>query len=127
MRTTMVVLFFIATMVGETSAETAADALESLSVRQQLIVDRNTTLRSLQKTAPETVRKIVLAIEAMEQSPDSRSIDIQEDADSRVEPIQLPPSADPDLDRLERSAPEAVNDLFQLIKQAGSQKATLKP
>lgn len=85
----------------------------SFTREEQTIIDRNASLLEMSKTNPWIVRKLLDALEKAE--PGS--------ADDRTPPP--PPgenSGDPDLGRMERASPEAVHDLFQLLKQAGGKK-----
>jgi hypothetical protein len=81
---------------------------------ETVIIDRNATLSELAKSNPWIVRKL---FDAVEKAASSQS-------DGQTSP---PPAdendADPELDQLKRASPEAVHDLFQLLKQAGEKKA----
>jgi hypothetical protein len=79
---------------------------------ETVIIRRNATLSEVSKTNPWIVRKLFDAVE--QSQPDKTLPPAPSDSDS----------ANPDLDQMQRASPEAVHDLFQLLKQAGEKKAT---
>jgi hypothetical protein len=88
-------------------------ASPSFTREELVIINRNASLLEMSKTNPWIVRSLLDALEKAE--PGS--------ADYQSPP---PPSGensgDPDLGRMERASPEAVHDLFQLLKQAGEKR-----
>lgn len=78
-----------------------------------IIIHRNASLLEISKSNPWIVRRLLDEMEKAEPGG----------TDNRSPP---PPSGengdDPDLGRMERASPEAVHDLFQLLKQAGEKK-----
>jgi hypothetical protein len=76
----------------------------SFTSEEQIIIDRNVSLRTISKTNPWVVRRV---------------LDAREKAKPGAKSNQVPPSPgnDPDLGQVERTSPEAAHDLFQLLKQ----------
>ena len=86
---------------------------------ETVIIQRNATLSSAVKADPWTVRRLFDAVER-QAGPSVQSV--QPPNDDKPPPAsheELDPASDPDLPRLQRASPEAVNDLFQLLKLAG--------
>jgi hypothetical protein len=77
-----------------------------------IIINRNATLSELSKYNPWIVRKF---LDAIEKAASGKSL-------SPPPPSPGGNEADPDMDRMQRASPEAVHDLFQLLKQAGDKK-----
>jgi hypothetical protein len=88
------------------------------------VVARNAILSTLIQNDPWAVRHLLDSMAAIEAGTATyglpRSGGPHEAAPDAG--IALDPRTDPDLDRLQRSSPEAVLDLFQLLKQAGEKK-----
>jgi hypothetical protein len=88
------------------------------------VVARNAILSALIQNDPWVVRRLLDSMTAIEAGTAAYGL-----PPSGAQPegapnagISLDPRTDPDLDRLQRSSPEAVLDLFQLLKQAGEKK-----
>lgn len=85
------------------------------SAADSAMIARNASLRGIIDRDPWLVHKVLRAIESggetRELKPAARP--------QKPPPKTDRPSNDPDLDAFRRSSPEAANDLFQLIKQAG--------
>lgn len=80
------------------------------------IIARNSTLRSAATTSPWLVHRILRVLEGSATLRDSSLP--QGDGTSR----DIDPAADPDLQALQRSSPEAVHELFLLIKKASKER-----
>jgi hypothetical protein len=101
----------------------SANAMPQMSASDRVVIERNELLRSIVDDDPALVRRVLDAL--------GKADDAQTRSDFRQE---APPRAlgsvegtfdrskNPDLDRLERSSPEAMNDLFQLLKQASARR-----
>jgi hypothetical protein len=112
--------FFLAAALAVLSADPTLAELQSVpsspsfTGEELVIINRNASLLEMSKTNPWIVRRLLDALE-------------KADTDSTDNKSPPPPSADgnsdnPDLGRIERASPEAVLDLFQLMKQAGEKK-----
>ena len=101
-------------LIGPAFADLAGSSLQpSFSKEEQIIIDRNSSLLELSKSNPWIVRRILDALEAVTSG----------DGDNRPPPQPSNDAPqDPDFDRMQRASPEAVHDLFQLLKQAGKKE-----
>jgi hypothetical protein len=88
-----------------------------------VVISRNKTLKSLLKADPQVVRHALDTIARVQTSYETRTTD-QPGSSRKRSPKQQ--EADPDLAELERSAPEAAHDLFQLIKQAATKTRPIR-
>jgi hypothetical protein len=87
----------------------------SFTREEQVIIDRNPSLREASRSNPWVVRRI---LDVLGHAPSSNG-----EIKSPLPPSAERDSDDPDLDRMQRASPEAVHDLFQLLKQAGKKEA----
>lgn len=85
------------------------------SVADSATIARNASLRGIVDRDPWLVHKILRTIESSGETREFKS----PVRPSKPPPKMEKPSEDPDLEAFKRSSPEAANDLFQLIKQAG--------
>jgi uncharacterized membrane protein len=101
----------------------AAEAPPQFSAADRAVIERNEMLRSIIEVEPALVRRVLDTL--------ARTQDVQTPRDIRRETPRIAPRSpeplldrtkNPDLDRLERSSPEAMNDLFQLLKQASARR-----
>lgn len=76
------------------------------------IIERNALLKRTVESDPDAVRSF---LDAMEETDDASHSDTQE-----------APSDNPDIDRLQRSSPQAAHDLIQIMKQVGAGDGTLR-
>jgi hypothetical protein len=83
----------------------------SFTQEEQVIIDRNPSLLEASRSNPWIVRRILDALEK-----------VTPGVDDKPSPTSGDNRPDPDLDRMQRASPEAVHDLFQLLKQAGKAK-----
>ncbi|MBR0695621.1 hypothetical protein [Bradyrhizobium lablabi] len=117
MRKLFVLLSFISSLLLQAPCDAKSSLGPSFSKAELSIINRNQTLRSLVKTDPKTVRK---ALDLMQRNHIGSRSEVpggDGDLQSRDEL-----TADPDLDELERSNPEAARDLFLLIKRVATEK-----
>jgi hypothetical protein len=119
---TIVALVMIAPVRAQ--LPTAVNAAPQFSAADRVVIARNPMLRSVVEQEPALVRRVLDALAAIE-SVQPRSSLMPNDR----QPIPSPgepagTSSNPDLDRLERTSPEAANDLFQLLKQAATRRRT---
>jgi hypothetical protein len=93
------------------------------------VIARNAALINALQEHPWTVRHLLDALAAVEAGANaSSSAPRGENARgaARRSPGEAPsldPQANPDLDQLQRSSPEAVLDLFEILKKAQAAKA----
>lgn len=98
-------------LIGPAFADLEGSSLRpAFSKEEQIIIDRNSSLLDISKSNPWIVRRILDALEAAASSDNDNKSSRQPSDDN---------SKDPDFDRMQRASPEAVHDLFQLLKQAG--------
>jgi hypothetical protein len=115
----LVVVLLLNGLAAQASAQTreVIELRPQFSVTELTVINRNKTLKSLLPKDPRVVRHALDTIATMQTSHETRTMD-QRDSSRNRPPKQREP--DPDLAELERSAPEAAHDLFQLIKQAAT-------
>jgi hypothetical protein len=87
-------------------------ASPSFTREELVIINRNASLQEMSKSNPWMVRRLLDAMEKAEPGSTTSQSPARSDETSD----------DPDLDRMQRASPEAVHDLFQLLKQAGEKK-----
>lgn len=103
------------------------DGAPVFSAAEQQIIARNVALATLVGSDPWTVRRF-LDVLAARSAADTRDAPVAGLAPGAKPAVPARPgkatpgkgSANPDVDDLERSSPEAVHDLFQRLKQAGT-------
>jgi hypothetical protein len=100
----------------------STDAPPVFSAADQVVIARNKLLASIVEQEPRLVRRALdaLAADEVQTRTDLRPGSPRADQGRPGRPHEK--SDNPDLDRLERSSPEAMNDLFQLLKQAGARR-----
>jgi hypothetical protein len=127
-------LFVLAVLAAISADPAAAELLgvpagqPSFSASERLVIRRNAVLQSNVTQNPWLVRRALdvlaeidagnRAISRATEPPMSRS----DPAASSMPGDDFDRQRNPDLDRASRASPEALHDLFQLIKQAGSTK-----
>jgi hypothetical protein len=98
----------------------STDAAPVFSAADRVVIARNEMLRSIVEQEPQLVRRALDALAAID-DVQTRGALMPGDPQAPSRPGRpTGPSNNPDLDRLERASPEAMNDLFQLLKQAGN-------
>jgi hypothetical protein len=108
------------------------DGAPVFTAAEVAVIVRNEALAVLIADHPNEVRRALDALADVEAGGGrGRGRDLQDDPRPRPNAPSGAPafdaSANPDLNRLERATPEAVFDLFQLIKQAGATKPLRAP
>lgn len=93
------------------SADVAARSAPEFTAEERVVIERNNTLKLLVKDDPWTVKSFLDVL--MTLAPDG-------DGETALGDDGGTPSSNPDIDKLERSSPEAAHDLMQIIKQAGA-------
>jgi hypothetical protein len=100
------------------------EAAPVFTAAEAAVIARNAALSALIQDNPRVVRQLLDALAAVK--PDTPADGETRRTDDKRSPGGgseiLDPRANPDIDRLQRSSPEAVLDLFQLLKQAGARK-----
>jgi hypothetical protein len=89
------------------------------------VITRNAVLSALIPDNPWAVRRALDALAAVSTTPDSgskRAVGSAAPADATLDPL-----ANPDLDQLQRVSPEALLDLFRLLKEAQPGSGGAKP
>jgi hypothetical protein len=89
------------------------------------VITRNAVLSALIPDNPWAVRRVLDALAAASATPDSgskRAVGSTAPADDIIDPL-----TNPDLDQLRRVSPEALLDLFKLLKEAQPGSGGAKP
>ena len=84
------------------------------------VITRNAVLSTLIQDNPWAVRRVLDALAAVSTTPDGagKSGSAAPRPDAALDPL-----ANPDLDQLQRASPEALLDLFKLLKEAAEKGA----
>jgi hypothetical protein len=109
---------------AHTQLRGSTDASPVFSEADRTVIERNETLRSIVKKEPALVRRVLDALAEIEEVQ-MRAGPMTNNPRATRTPSGRPagqPSSNPDLDRLERASPEAMNDLFQLLKRASGNR-----
>jgi hypothetical protein len=86
------------------------------------IINRNAALSGIVKDDPWVARNLLDALDRVQSPVSKQTIET-----SQVQPPDsFDPKENPDVERLQRASPEAVHDLFQLLKQAASKPSLPK-
>jgi len=89
------------------------------------VITRNAVLAALIQDNPWAVRRVLDALAAVSTTPNNgskRVVGSAAPADATIDPL-----ANPDLDQLQRVSPEALLDLFRLLKEAQPGSGGAKP
>jgi hypothetical protein len=97
----------------------------TFSREESQIIERNAALSKAVKADPWIVRRLFDAA-APQPGPSVQSVQPDDDKQAAPPLEELDPASNPDLPRLQRVSPEAVNDLFQLLKLAGAKQQEKK-
>jgi hypothetical protein len=101
----------------------STDAPPEFSAADRAVIARNKLLASIVEEEPRLVRRALDALAAVDEVQTRTDLRPGSPRADQGRPGRSPEKSDnPDLDRLERSSPEAMNDLFQLLKQAGARR-----
>ncbi|MBX9845198.1 MAG: hypothetical protein K2Z80_25640 [Xanthobacteraceae bacterium] len=127
-------LFVLSVLAAISADPAAADLLglpagrPAFSASEQVVIRRNRVLQSIVADNPWLVRRALDVLSEIDAGnhATSRSADPPMHRSDSTSPSRLGDDFDrqrnPDLDSASRASPEAMHDLFQLIKQAGSTK-----
>jgi hypothetical protein len=101
----------------------------TFSAEDERIIARNEALTRLAKKNPQAVRRVLDLIENVQLRKTEGLESGSSAGESRRAPVARPnkrfdPKANPDLEQLLGSSPEATHDLFQLLKQAGAKRGS---
>jgi hypothetical protein len=88
------------------------------------IIARNEALAKVVKDDPWVVRNLLDNIDRAQPPISNQAIETPRPPEPP--PNSFDPNENPDVERLQRASPEAVHDLFQLLKQA-AEKGVAKP
>lgn len=89
------------------------------SQEELAIIHRNQSLSKIVKIDPWTVRELLDVVN----DGKGRSVQTRQSIAPAPPPREtIDPDADPDLEGMQRASPEAVHDLFQLLKRASQKK-----
>lgn len=91
-----------------------------------LFISRNQALSQVVKIDPWVVRRLLDTLDEPDKRRSMSNRAAEPQVPSRPSSELFDPAANPDAERLQRASPEAVHDLFQLIKQAKDKKL-IKP
>jgi hypothetical protein len=129
-RSTLMALAIAIAMIADPAiAQTNSGkrANPAFSQAESEIIHRNATLTLLVNDDPWVVRRFLDALADVEAHKSLMSRDGQINVPTEKPPESFDPDENPDVDRMQRASPEAVHDLFQLLKQAAAKKpATAK-
>ena len=119
----------IAGPMGVASAQ--PDATD-FSAAEKAIIARNASLKAALATSPAAVRHALDALAAASPAGTARTALAPRGSDPATSTKDEPgsgfnKSTDPDLSGLQRVSPEAAHDLFQVLKQVGSEKPPQTP
>lgn len=123
-RELMVIATMLAAMAEPAIAELRGEpkGVPNFTTDELLVISRNLALSEVVKIDPWVVRRL---LDTLDRPSEHRTVS------GRATEMQLPvkssselfdPKVNPDAERLQRASPEAVHDLFQLIKQAKDKK-----
>jgi hypothetical protein len=100
-----------------------AQSPAAFSPAERQIIARNALLSSAVGSEPALVRRALDALAKLDEGGMRAGVVTDGGKGGSSQPKRPgAPSQNPDLDRLERASPEALDDLFQLLKQAGRTK-----
>ena len=94
----------------------------TFSLAETEVIKRNVALSSLVSDDPWVVRRMLDALAGIDEHHDVAPLARQMDLPPEQAPESFDPDKNPDVERLQRASPEAVHDLFQLLKQASGGK-----
>jgi hypothetical protein len=98
------------------------------NLAEEVVIARNDVLTSLLSVDPWGVRKVLDAVDGAKQRPPTQSKGSYRDVSGGLigdGSIQIDPQQNPDIDLFfQRASPEAVYDIFQILKQAAKQSGT---
>jgi hypothetical protein len=122
----MTIAVAIAIMADPALAELqgASKSAPTFTNEELAIITRNVALSEIVKNDPWVVRKLLDAIDPGHPPVSTQAIEAP--LAPEPPPDSFDPNENPDVARLQRVSPEAVHDLFQLLKQA-AQKDNAKP
>jgi hypothetical protein len=89
------------------------------------VITRNAVLATLIQDNPWAIRRVLDALASVSTTPNNgskRAVGSAAPADATIDPL-----ANPDLDQLQRVSPEALLDLFRLLKEAQPGSGGAKP
>ncbi len=113
----LVIVIFLTSVLFQAPCDARSSSYPSFSKAEMSIINRNKTLRSLAKSSPKAVRQVLDVMQRNQIGSRSATSVGDDGLQSRDES-----AADPDIDELERSNPEAARDLFLLIKRVATEK-----
>lgn len=127
-RDLMIIAAMLAVMADPATAELRGvpKGAPNFTKDELLIISRNQALSQVVKVDPWVVRRL---LDTLDESDERRSMSnraAEPLGPTRQPPEIFDPNANPDAERLQRASPEAVHDLFQLIKQVKDKKI-IKP
>jgi hypothetical protein len=91
---------------------------------EMVIISRNAVLSGIVKEDPWVVRNLLDAIDHGDDQARASNNVVEPPLPPSQPPDSFDPNENPDVERLQRASPEAVHDLFQLLKQAAEKKQT---
>jgi hypothetical protein len=101
------------------------ESAPAFTAPEVVVITRNAVLSALVKDNPWAVRRVLDALAAINTAPNSGGKPAVGDA--APADVTIDPLANPDLDQLQRVSPEALLDLFRLLKEAQPGSAGAKP
>lgn len=123
MRSWTFALLLLGALAGAAGAQAPPGAPPGFSPAEQKVIARNALLRSAVQSDPALVRRALDALAKLDEGQMRAGGMIESGKTAQPKRTTTP---NPDLDRLERASPEALDDLFQLLKQAGRTKSGTK-
>lgn len=94
----------------------------AFSSAERTVIERNVAMMSIVNDHPKVVRRLLDALADLDVETKTTSHSRRSDTPAERPPKAFDPEKNPDVDTLQRASPEAVHDLFQLLKQVKQTK-----
>jgi hypothetical protein len=94
----------------------------AFSNAERIVIERNVAMMSIVNDHPKIVRRLLNALADLNAGTETTNRSRRSDTPAERSPKAFDPEKNPDVDTLQRASPEAVHDLFQLLKQVKQTK-----
>jgi hypothetical protein len=129
LRRSLIILTVALTAATEIAWAQATDRSKQSPVftaEEVFVISRNADLLNGLRASPWAVRDFLDKVAKVPPATGSKRLSLDDEPPTRGTVTPFDPKQNPDLERLQRASPEAVNDLFQLLKQAGTRRPSSK-